>query len=195
MSKYALQVRGETVLIEFTRINDSRRLKSFMTMKNPNLFGVCEVMICHMDLPSAFAPARWRDRYINSTYPVSGAAFCHWGDKWDSRKGRSIALREAIRKLSDSGAEAPIPEIVAAYYAEQQRRQKVKGPARIAKAPRPPKPYAPLVRESLAKLVEQLQRLITPPTIKFTGGAAGKMKAAISSGVNPIRPLVDAKEE
>ena len=55
MNKYSLEVRGETVHLTFTRVNDSRRLGSSNSHKNPNLFGISAAMLCEADVPLAFA--------------------------------------------------------------------------------------------------------------------------------------------
>ena len=45
MNRYDIQVRGETVHIEFRRVNDSRRIAG--TNKKPNLFGIRSAMSSH----------------------------------------------------------------------------------------------------------------------------------------------------
>ena len=151
MSKYILEVRGESVEIKFTRINDSRRIPSYQTKKSPNLFTTRGAMLCEMTLPPAFAPDWWVEKHHGKPIPASGCAFCFWGDRWNSAKGRRIALADALRSTECAG------EIMSAFFTEEKRRTKVKGPATQPKKARPPKPYAPSIRESLAQIAVMLK--------------------------------------
>ena len=151
MSKYILEVRGESVEIKFTRINDSRRIPSYQTKKSPNLFTTRGAMLCEMTLPPAFAPDWWVEKHPGKSIPASGCAFCFWGDRWNSAKGRRIALADALRFTECAG------EIMSAFFTEEKRRTKVKGPATQPKKARPPKPYAPSIRESLAQIAVMLK--------------------------------------
>ena len=159
MNKYSLEVRGETVHLTFTRINDSRRLEGHCGNKRPNLFGISAAMLCSADIPLAFSP-RWAETAsgkAGSSLPLSGVGFCSGKDQWKSQTGRHRALAEALK--DDFWIEASLrEEIVAAFTAEEKRRTKVKGPARQQKTSGP-KPRRPGLRKVLAGIQELLDKI------------------------------------
>lgn len=162
MSKYELQVRGETVTIEFTRINDSRRIGSDgrfadSTNKNPNLFEVTAAMSCILTLPSIFC--HWMPA-IPETFAFKGMSFCHKGDMWRSQEGRRFALREALGDVKDGPL---VGEIVLAFTAEEMRRKKVVGPARVKRLPKTHRPSMRKIVERLADAMEKIAKPATPP--------------------------------
>jgi len=160
MNKYSLEVRGETVHLTFTRVNDSRRLGSSNSHKNPNLFGISAAMLCEADVPLAFSP-RWAETVSGKagrSLPLSGVGFCSRQDQWKSQTGRHRALTEALK--DDFWIEASLrEEIVAAFTAEEKRRTKVKGPARQQKTSGP-KPRRPGLRKVLADLQKSIEELV-----------------------------------
>jgi hypothetical protein len=158
MNRYSLEVRGQTVRLTFTRINDSRRLEHYYGHKNPNLFGVRAAMLCHAEIPAVFAP-KWQateSGKAGRSLPLGGVGFCSRKDQWKSQTGRHRALNEALK--DDLWIEASLrDEIVAAFTAEEARRTKVKGPSRQQKTSGP-KPRRPGLRKMLAQLQETLER-------------------------------------
>ena len=159
MNRYSLEVRGQAVHLTFTRVNDSRRLDKYDGHKKPNLFGVRAAMLCQAKIPAVFAP-KWQateSGKVGLSLPLSGVGFCSRKDQWKSQTGRHRALNEALK--DDLWIEASLrDEIVAAFTAEEQRRTKVKGPARQQKTSGP-KPRRPGLRKVLAQLEKTLDRL------------------------------------
>ena len=160
MNKYSLEVRGQTVHLTFTRINDSRRLEHYYGCKKPNLFGVRAVMLCQVNVPAALSP-KWQEMSMGREVrplPLAGAGFCSRKDQWKSQTGRHRALTEALKE--DLWIEASLrEEIVSAFTAEEARRMKVKGPARQPKTYKP-KPRRPGLREVLSGLQEAIEELV-----------------------------------
>ncbi len=159
MNKYSLEVRGQAVHLTFTRINDSRRLKDYYLHKNPNLFGVRAAMLCYANIPATLSP-KWQETESGKgerSLPLHGVGFCSRKDQWKSQTGRHRALAEALK--DDFWIEASLrEEIVAAFTAEEQRRTKVKGPARQQKTSGP-KPRRPGLRKVLAGIQELLEKI------------------------------------
>ena len=154
MSVYELAVRGETVRIEFTRINDSRHLPSYGTLKKPNLFRVTAAMSCRVGMPSGLRPqwATYADG--DGYYPFHGMSFLSEVDRWDSHRGRLVALKEALTYPDHDGVLNG--EIILAFIAEEKARIKPKGPARMPKA-RKPRQHRPTQMERMvAALVERI---------------------------------------
>ena len=164
MNRYSLEVRGETVHLTFTRINDSRRLESCGSDKRPNLFGVRAAMLCKAQIPVAFSP-RWQETSSGRDghpLPLNGVAFCSRKDQWKSQTGRHRALSEALKGDLWRIDNALRAEIVTAFTAEEARRTKLKGPASQPKTAKP-KPRRPGLRKVLAQLEKTLDRLAAAP--------------------------------
>ena len=124
MNLYDIQVRGETVHLEFRRINDSRRLQHYYTTKTPNLFNIRGVMRCSIEVPAEWGGKWWMEHYPTERYRGGGLAFCHKNDRWKSIQGRHESLAGALETLPPDLRK----EIVAAFTAEEAKRAKVKGP-------------------------------------------------------------------
>jgi hypothetical protein len=190
-STYNLIVRGESVRVQFKRINDSRRLDTCETRKNPNLFGVRSALKCSIDVPKALVAEFWKewcDKYGYGKVTYRGEAFCTWRDKWNSQHGRHSALAEALRwdhNMDESLAE----EIKAAFIAEEARRApKPKGPSQ-----QPRKPKAPRVgmRQLLTRLCDLLEKANNPLiSIQPMPCIYGH---AVPAGSAPVRPADEGK--
>lgn len=163
---YRLQVRGETVTITFKRINDSRRLPEFYSVnsrKKPNLFHIRAAMLCSVDLPLTLAPDWYKNSPCAFNPRFSGLAYCHRRDDWRSKTGRHESLRSALHYLDHD--KALNGEIMAAFLAEEKRREKVKGPARTPRTAKPkPRRTERSLRAILAELRAALDRALPPTT-------------------------------
>ncbi len=158
MSFYDVQVRGETVHIEFKRINDSQQRLRFGTGKQPNLFKIRRAMGCLVEMPMALCPG-WAKEDGVMAVPFSGMSFCHISDAWSARAGRHHALKDA---LTYDGCDVQLnEEITAAFTLLEASRMKVKGPASKPKTAKP-KPPRPSLRKVLAQLQETLERINHP---------------------------------
>ena len=169
MNRYDLIIRGETVHIEFERINDSRRLGGgkFGTNKKPNLFKIKAAMGCTINLPVALCPDWVSESYRLDypTFPFNGVSFCSVMDDWSPVKGRHKALAEALQY---SGHDDELNrEITDAFTAEEAKRTKVKGPARIPKTAKP-KPRRKSTLERIADALEILTRPGFTPQSNYT---------------------------
>ena len=151
MSLYHLNIRGEDVVLRFTRINDSRRIDSYYTDKTPNLFGIIGAVHCAITLPASLAPAWWAERH-HTEYTKHGTGFCHWSDRWESQKGRHKALTEALGSVPHAA------EIWNAFLSEEARRAKVVGPASKPRT-RKPKARQPGPRETWERIANALEKL------------------------------------
>lgn len=152
--RYNLTVRGLPVTLEFSKINDSRRLPSYGTDKKPNLFNLRGATECRLELPHDLTPPWWKDKYAEAMHST-GLAFCHWSDKWNSQKGRHESLRDAIRRAPEDIHQ----EIWIAFLAEEEKRIKVKG---LARTPKKPKARKPGMRQILTRLADLLERMEQP---------------------------------
>ena len=191
MNRYDLAIRGEQVHLEFTRINDSRRLHPHFTQKRPNLFGVQCAMQCRGLLPPSMASPWWKENYPEKEYPFQGAAFCSRKDEWSALKGRHTALHDALRDRFDY-LPGLADEIVAAFTAEEARRTKVKGLARKPKTAKPKARQRPSMRQILMRLQETLEKISPPMMINTNHISKEDWDRAVQQTLTHIqnRPIV-----
>lgn len=146
MAEYQLAVRGEAVHVTFKRINDSRRLRYYHTDKDPNLFGVRAAMVCTIKSKGL----------LNGLVEAKGAAFCYHLDRWNAERGRHEAIKDAFANWHfDKELRR---EIWQAFLAEEKRRMKAKGPARIPRTAQP-KLRRNSHRQVLSRAVDALEQI------------------------------------
>lgn len=153
MAEYQLTVRGETVHVTFKRINDSRRLRGLMTPKDPNLFGIRAAMVCWITAPPSIAAEPFLGQLAGI---CRGVAYCHYSDRWKSQRGRHISLSDALSMWGND--KALRQEIWEAFLAEEKRRMKAKGPARIPRTAQP-KLRRNSHRQVLSRAVDALEQI------------------------------------
>ncbi len=164
MNTYDLSVRGETVHVEFKKVNDSRRLRNVSgTNKNPNLFGIRAAMACYVQVPVALSP-KWAETSSGANghpLPLNGVGFCTYQDKWSSKRGRHEAIKDALS--GDYWITGDLRgEIMQAFLAaEAERMPKVKAPKFTPKT-RKPKPG---LRATMARMCELLEKLAHPAVV------------------------------
>lgn len=158
--RYTVKVREYKVNLEFTRINDSRRIRGYDSNKSPNLFGIVCAVRCVVATPIALIP-RMRRPHSDTTpavFQYHGLAYCHWSDKFNAQNGRHRSLKDALRNWSYD--DRPLAgEIYLAFLAEEASRTKAKGPATVPRKPRASKPsrFRQLMNvvDKLAEVVHQ----------------------------------------
>ena len=158
MNRYDLLVRGETIHIEFRRINDSRRLPAYGNAKNPNLFRIKGAVLCCVKVPKALCP-EWAAKCSSPSFPFNGFAYCWHKDDWSARKGRHHSLAGALDYPGHD--DIMNAEIVSAFTLAEQARTKVKGPARTPKTAKP-KARRKSTFERIADALEKLMRMPDP---------------------------------
>jgi len=161
---YMLSVDGQEVKLEFTVINDSRRLHEYNTHKKPNLFGVVAAVVCIVDVPKELTPKYWRESDKDTPWSAKGTSFCHWSDEFNAQTGRHRAIKEALLDWSEKYLSSPEDRRIAgkiwlAFVAEEKKRIKVKGPERM---PRKPKARQPRIVEVLGRISDQLAEALRP---------------------------------
>jgi hypothetical protein len=169
-SVYNLTVRGESVTLTFSKINDSRRLPSYYDNKKPNLFRVNGAVRCEVEMAVALSPEWWKGKHLVSTFNDVGFSFCYFHDNWSSQRGRHAALKDA---LAYHGHDDTLnEEIVAAFTDLEKRRIKVKGPERQPKTAKP-KVRKPSLRSVLMRMNAILEQMAPPTAFYSLQGYSG----------------------
>ena len=73
-------------VLKFKEIHDSRKLYS--GTGEHNLFLIIGAMRCYVEYP-------------DGSHLGMGHSFCHHKDKWDTRKGERVALKDALKYKND----------------------------------------------------------------------------------------------